>query len=79
MLICFVRKQLARIAQSHSSPEPRSLKSLFQHFFCEYGAGSHLLAPLTRWRYWNRFCWAIIVAGIIGWIVALWFLRSFTE
>lgn len=57
----------------------KSFKPSLEHFFVQYGAGAHLLAPITRWRYWNRFCWIVIAFGIFGWIAGLWLLRSVTE
>lgn len=75
----FLRSELAKIAQRRRPPEPRRRKPFFEHFFVQYGAGAHLFGPLTRWRYWNRFCWIVIVVGILGWILAFWLLRSFTE
>jgi hypothetical protein len=62
--------------------DKKSLKSRtpsWEEFFLHYGAGAHLLAPIARWRYWNRFCWIVIAFGILGWIAALWLLRSYTE
>ena len=58
-----------------ASPKP----SLFEHFFVHYGAGAQIFAPLIRARFWNTFCWIMIAVGILGWIVALWFLRGYTE
>jgi hypothetical protein len=52
---------------------------LFEHFFVHYGAGAQIFAPLIRARFWNTFCWIMIALGIVGWIVALWFLRGYTE
>jgi phosphate/sulfate permease len=59
---------------------PASRKpSLFEHLFLHYGAGAEVFVPLIRSRFWNRFCWIVIVLGILGWIAALWFLLEYTE
>ena len=65
--------------QDNDNGSPRHKPSLFEHLFLHYGAGAEIFAPLTRSRYWNTFCWTLIVLGILGWIAALWFLRGYTE
>ena len=67
------------MSQNDDESPPARKPSLFEHFFLRYGAGAELFAPLTRSRHWNTFCWTLIVLGILGWIVALWFLRGYTE
>jgi hypothetical protein len=46
----------------------------FEHFFLRFGAGAHLLEPLTKTRYWNTFCWTVIALGVFGWVILFWFL-----
>ena len=58
---------------------PKSVKSMCEHFFLHYGAGSRIFAPITNCKLWNRFCWIVIALGIAGWIVGLWLLRSYSE
>lgn len=60
-------------------PEAKSTCSRFEHLFLRYGAGAHLFQPLTRCRFWNGFCWSVIVLGVIGWICGLWLLRGYAE
>jgi hypothetical protein len=58
------------------SDEPKTPSSRFETIFLRYGAGSPLFHPLTRNKFWNLICWTLIVVGVIGWILALWFIRS---
>ena len=51
----------------------------FEHLFLRFGAGAHLLEPLTKAKYWNTFCWTLIAVGIIGWIILFWILPPFSE
>lgn len=51
--------------------------SWFERLFVRFGAGSYLLDPLTKSKYWNAFCWTVIVLGAIGWAVLFWFLEPF--
>jgi hypothetical protein len=52
---------------------------MIEHLFLHYGAGAKFFRPLTNWRLWNRFCWTVIVMGIIGWLAAFLFLRGLVE
>jgi hypothetical protein len=51
----------------------------FERLFLRFGAGAHLLEPLTKAKYWNAFCWTLIAVGIIGWIILFWILPPFSE
>jgi hypothetical protein len=51
----------------------------FEHLFLRFGAGSHLLDPITQSKYWNTFCWTVIAFGIAGWMVLFWILPPFSE
>jgi hypothetical protein len=44
---------------------------LFHSLFGRYGAGSAVFLPITQAKYWNVIAWTIIVAGTLGWVVAL--------
>jgi len=65
--------------QNNENAQAPRKPSLFEHFVLHYGAGAEIFAPLTRSRFWNTFCWTMIVLGVLGWVVALWFLRGYTE
>ncbi len=65
--------------QNNENAQAPRKPSLFEHCFLHYGAGAEIFAPLTRSRLWNTFCWTMIVLGVLGWVVALWFLRGYTE
>jgi hypothetical protein len=47
----------------------RSARDVFTHVFVRYGAGTDYLLPLTKTKWWNIASWIMIVVGIIGWAV----------
>ena len=62
----FAKGRLARVAGAW-----------FEHLFLRFGAGAHLLEPLTKSKHWNAFCWTVIALGILGWIVLFWIVPPF--
>lgn len=38
-------------------------------FFVRYGAGADHLRPITQSKWWNAFSWTMIVVGLIGWAI----------
>ncbi len=66
------------VEQFEPARSPKAKSPWFEHLFLRFGAGAHLLEPLTRAKYWNTFCWIIIALGIAGWIVLFWFVPPFT-
>jgi len=52
---------------------------LIEHCFLRYGAGSHLLRPLTRGQFWNAFCWTMICLGVVGWGICFYLIARFAE
>ncbi len=61
------------------APLRKNKSTWFEHLFLRFGAGAHLLAPLTKSKYWNTFCLTVITLGIIGWIVLFWIVPPFSE
>ena len=68
-----------RATQGAVKQSPKAKSSLFEHLFLRYGAGAHLFKPFTSNRFWNRLAWILVVLGVLGWILALWFLRGYSE
>jgi hypothetical protein len=58
---------------------PKTGFGLFEHLFVRFGAGAHLLEPITKFKYWNAFCWTVIALGIVGWGILFWILPPFSE
>ena len=65
--------------QTHDSDSSPHKQSLFEHLFLHYGVGGQVFAPLVRYKHWNTICWVVIGLGIVGWIIALWYLRGYTD
>jgi hypothetical protein len=64
------------VCGTEMTDDPKTRGSFFETVFLRYGAGSHVFHPLTRNKFWNAICWTLIVLGVIGWILALWFIRA---
>lgn len=54
-------------------------KERIERWFVRFGAGAHLLEPVTKSRYWNIFCWTVIALGIVGWGILFWIVPPFSE
>jgi len=46
-------------------------REVFVNVFVRYGSGAERWRPLTETKWWNAACWTLIVVGIIGWVVFL--------
>jgi hypothetical protein len=46
-------------------------QKLLIHFFVRYGAGADYLKALTARKAWNWIAWALIILGVVGWIMFL--------
>jgi hypothetical protein len=49
----------------------KNAREIFVHVFVRYGAGSNHWRELSTAPWFNAACWTLIVVGIIGWAVFL--------
>jgi hypothetical protein len=47
----------------------QSARGVFVSTFVRYGSGAELLKPLTRTKWWNTASWILIVVGLVGWAI----------
>jgi hypothetical protein len=47
----------------------RSARGVCTHVFVRYGSGAEYLRPITQTKWWNAACWILIVVGMLGWAV----------
>jgi hypothetical protein len=46
-----------------------SARRTFVHVFVRYGSGAEFLRGLTRKKWWGTASWILIVVGLIGWAI----------
>jgi hypothetical protein len=49
----------------------RRAHEIWIELFVRYGAGAEHFAPITVTKWWNAALWCLIVLGVIGWAVFL--------
>jgi len=47
----------------------QSARGFFVDIFVRYGAGAQHVRTLTSKKWWNTVSWCLIVLGLIGWAV----------
>jgi hypothetical protein len=47
----------------------QSARGAFVQAFVRYGSGADHLRPLTKTKWWGTASWILIVVGIVGWAV----------
>jgi hypothetical protein len=49
----------------------KSAREIFVDVFVRYGAGADYVRELSKARWFNSACWVLIVVGVIGWALFL--------
>jgi hypothetical protein len=49
----------------------KSAREIFVDVFVRYGAGADHWREISKARWFNGACWVLIVLGVIGWAVFL--------
>lgn len=47
----------------------QTARGAFVHVFIRYGSGSERLQNITKTKWWSTFSWVMIVVGLVGWAV----------
>jgi len=47
----------------------QSARETFVNGFIRYGSGAERLRPITQTGWWNAASWVLIVVGLIGWAI----------
>ena len=47
----------------------QAARGAFVDAFVRYGSGADRLRPFTQTKWWNAFSWVMIVVGIVGWAI----------
>jgi hypothetical protein len=47
----------------------QSARRAFVHAFVRYGAGADYLQAITKTKWWGTISWILIVVGVIGWAI----------
>jgi hypothetical protein len=47
----------------------QSARGAFVHVFVRYGSAADHWRPITQTKWWNTASWVLIVVGIVGWAV----------
>ena len=47
----------------------QAARGAFVDAFVRYGSGADRLRPVTQTKWWNTFSWVMIVVGLVGWAV----------
>jgi hypothetical protein len=47
----------------------QSARGAFVNAFVRYGSGADKLRPLTQTKWWDTASWVLIVVGLVGWAI----------
>jgi hypothetical protein len=47
----------------------QAARGTFVQMFVRYGSGSERLRPITQTKWWNTFSWVLIIVGLVGWAI----------
>jgi hypothetical protein len=64
-----VYKQAEHFANMTRTNWLQSARGAWTHVFVRYGSGAEWLRPITQTKWWNTASWVLIVMGLIGWAV----------